>query len=362
MTRCAEENRVFFWEEPILDATEAYLDVRQLSNNLHVIVPHLPPALGESESRSLQQLLLNGLLREHQLKNYVLWYYTPMARHFSRSLNPSAVVYDCMDELSGFRGAPPGLRAAEAELFATADLVFTGGQTLYQSKKRQHPSVHCFPSSIDREFFETARHIAADPADQAAMAHPRLGYCGVIDERMDMDLVLTVAERRPDWQIVMLGPVVKISQSELPRRANIHYLGGKEYRSLPSYLAGWDVGLLPFAQNESTRFISPTKTPEYLAAGLPVVSTPITDVVDPYGTQELVEIAANADEFIDCTERAIASRNSRERIARTDRFLSQNSWDLTWSRMKRLIDAAVHSNHNLSINDRASAGTSAAAD
>jgi UDP-galactopyranose mutase len=363
MTRGARNNRVFFWEEPIYDAAErASVDVSSRSHNLHVVTPHLPRGLDESEAWRIQESLLRDVVSEHGINEFALWYYTPMARHFSRKLNPSVVIYDCMDELSGFRGAPPGLRAAETELFVFADLVFTGGQSLYESKKFQHPAVHCFPSSIDREFFASARQTADEPGDQATIPRPRLGYCGVIDERMDTDLVAAVAERRPDWQIVMVGPVVKVSESELPHRENIHYLGAKEYRTLPSYLAGWDVGLLPFAANESTRFISPTKTPEYLAAGLPVVSTPIHDVVNPYGTLNLVEIAATADEFIECAERAIASRNSSERIARADRFLSQNSWDLTWSRMKRLIDAAWHSNRNLSIDDSASLGSSAAAD
>jgi UDP-galactopyranose mutase len=139
-----------------------------------------------------------------------------------------------MDELSGFRGAPPGLRAAEAELFSRADLVFTGGQTLYESKKLQHPSVHCFPSSIDREFFGTARQISTDPEDQASIPRPRIGYCGVIDERMDTELLAAVADARPEWQIVMIGPVVKIADSDLPQRGNIHYLGPKDYRTLPA--------------------------------------------------------------------------------------------------------------------------------
>jgi UDP-galactopyranose mutase len=361
MTRCAKANRVFFWEEPIHDASgSAYVDIQSPSKNLNIVVPHLPPGLEQSEAWELQEALLADFIQQQRIRDHVLWYYTPMARHFSRKLQPSALVYDCMDELSGFRGAPPGLRAAEADLFACADLVFTGGQSLYESKKLQHPSAHCFPSSIDREFFQTARHIAADPADQAHIPHPRLGFCGVIDERMDTELIAEIAQRRPDWQIVMIGPVVKISDSELPKGANVHYLGGKDYRVLPSYLAGWDVGLLPFAMNESTRFISPTKTPEYLAAGLPVVSTPIKDVVEPYGTNNLVEIAATADEFIECTERALASRNSEERLARADRFLSQISWDLTWSRMKKLIDAAVHSNDNLSTEDKASLSSAAA--
>jgi UDP-galactopyranose mutase len=363
MTRCAERNRVFFWEEPIFDATgTAYVDVLPKSKQLLVATPHLPSGLNNNQVWKVQESLLNQFVEQELIRDYVLWYYTPMARHFSRNLQAKAVVYDCMDELSGFRGAPPGLRSAEAELFNHADLVFTGGKSLYESKKLQHHSVHCFPSSIDREFFQTARHIAVDPADQAQIPHPRLGYSGVIDERMDTDLIAQIADRRPDWQIVMLGPVVKISESDLPRTANIHYLGGKDYHLLPSYLAGWDLGLLPFALNESTRFVSPTKTPEYLAAGLPVVTTPIKDVLEPYGTFKLVEVAANIDQFIEGAQRALACRDSQERIERVDRFLSRTSWDLTWSEMRGLIEATVRSNRSLSSNESAGRGSSVAAD
>jgi glycosyltransferase involved in cell wall biosynthesis len=366
MTRCSKANRVFFWEEPIFDAESASLDLQQLAPGLSVAVPHVPAGLPEDEVCRIQESLLAAFVDEQSLKHPVLWYYTPMALGFSRGVEPGLVVYDCMDELSAFRGAPPGLRALEAELFSKADLVFTGGQTLYQSKRLLHSSVHCFPSSIDREFFATARRIKADPDDQAAIARPRLGYCGVIDERMDIELIGALAEARPDWQLVMVGPVVKISDSELPHRDNIHYLGSKQYRSLPAYMAGWDVGLLPFARNESTRFISPTKTPEYLAAGLAVVSTSITDVVRPYGSEGLVQVADGCDEFVACAERAIATRHSAERLHAVDAFLAHNSWDQTWSRMFGLIEGARSRGSKApssSINATSSAlGSGAAAD
>lgn len=344
ITRCAKANRIFFWEEPIFDTEIARVDVEQLAPGLHVAVPHLEAGLPEEEVCRIQEWMLTQLIEERGIQAPVLWYYTPMALGFSRNVESSAIVYDCMDELSAFRGAPPGLRRLEAELLSRADLVFTGGQTLYEAKKLLHPSVHCFPSSIDREFFGTARRIKADPEDQMKIRRPRLGYCGVIDERMDLELLCGLAEKRPDWQLVMVGPVVKISPSELPQANNIHYLGSKEYHALPSYMAGWDVGLLPFARNESTRFISPTKTPEYLAAGLPVVSTSITDVVRPYGVEGLVHIADECDAFIASVERAIRSRNSRERLANVDAFLSQKSWDQTWEAMAQLVHEGLSKN------------------
>jgi UDP-galactopyranose mutase len=266
-----------------------------------------------------------------------------MARNFTRQIPAAAIIYDCMDELSAFRGAPPGLRAAEAELLDAADLVFTGGQSLYESKRNRHPSVHCFPSSIDFQHFVQARRTSESP-DQAGIPHPKLGYCGVIDERMDLDLIREVAQARPEWQIVMIGPVVKISESDLPRAANIHWLGGRKYDELPAYMSGWDVALLPFALNESTKFISPTKTPEYLAAGLPVISTPITDVVRPYGEKQLVTIAATSQEFISAIERHLAPQRAEAKQNHqdtTDRFLAGNSWQQTWDRMYALIRKQV---------------------
>ena len=182
MTRCAKENRVFFWEEPLFDTDSAFLEHQELAPQLHILVPHLPQGLKETEVSRVQEWLLSALMAEYSISRFVRWYYTPMALEFSRRLEPVLTIYDCMDELSAFRGAPAGLRAAEDELFSTADLVFTGGQSLYEAKKRQHSAVHCFPSSIDRAFFSTARRIHIDPADQAEIPHPRLGYCGVIDD------------------------------------------------------------------------------------------------------------------------------------------------------------------------------------
>jgi UDP-galactopyranose mutase len=297
MSRFARDRRVFFVEEPIFEPTEPRLEVseRKLPLPRHggegkgegvwdqpgikVAVPYLPHGLSPEQADAAQAELLREMLEQHEIAEYILWYYTPMAIPCTEGLEPLGVVYDCMDELSLFRGAPLPLLEREAKLLAAADLVFTGGQSLYEAKRERHPRVHPFPSSIEAEHFRQAREECAEPADQAALPRPRLGYFGVIDERLDLDLVAAVADARPDWQVVMVGPVVKIDLESLPRRANLHYLGMKGYADLPLYLAGWDVALMPFAQNESTRFISPTKTPEYLAGGRPVVSTPIRDVV-----------------------------------------------------------------------------------
>ena len=336
MSRWARERRVFFIEEPIFDAESVRIEVSPREDGLSIVTPHLPEDTPQERWTMLQQALLDTLLQEQNIQQYVGWYYTPLALGFSKHLTPLAVVYDCMDELSAFAKAPPALRAAEAELLARADLVFTGGQSLYEAKRSQHPRVYAFPSSVDTAHFAQARSATADPDDQRAIVHPRLGFFGVLDERMDRDLLAELADARPDWQLVLIGPLAKIEAEDLPQRPNIHYLGGKPYAELPHYLAGWDVALMPFARNEATRFISPTKTPEYLAAGRPVVSTSITDVVRPYGEQGLVQIADAAPEFVAAVEAALA----QDRVAwlrQVDAFLAQMSWDQTWNDMRSLV-------------------------
>ena len=263
---------------------------------------------------------------------------------------PSAY-YDCMDELAAFAGAPPEMTERENELFERADLVFTGGQALFEAKRHRHPSVHPFPSSVDIAHFSRARRAQRDPADQAFIARPRLGFYGVIDERLDVGLIGRLAALRPEWQIVLVGPVVKIDPAMLPRAANIHYLGPKPYDLLPAYLSGWDVAMLPFDRNDATRYISPTKTPEYLAAGRPVVSTTIRDVVRTYGMRGLARIADSPEEFAAAIEAALAD-DPVERRREADAFLTRTSWDGTWARMYQLI---------ASVMTRRAAGRAAAA-
>ncbi|HET6854297.1 MAG TPA: glycosyltransferase family 1 protein [Pyrinomonadaceae bacterium] len=342
LTRCARDRRVFFIEEPVFGNGSMRLDVRDAEAGVRVVVPTLPEGLrSEIAINAVMKEMTRQLFQEHNINEYVFWYYTPMALKFTDHFNPVASVYDCMDELSAFKGAHSQLSMLEKELFQNVDLVFTGGQSLYEAKCGQHPAVYAFPSSIDASHFGKARTNVVDPEDQASIPHPRLGFFGVIDERFDSELLDQVAAKRPDWQFIMIGPVVKIDPESLPKHPNIHYLGPKKYNELPDYLAGWDIALLLFARNDSTRFISPTKTPEYLAAGKPVISTSIRDVVRPYGELKLVEITDTADEFIQAAEKIMARSPESDWLNRVDAFLENISWDKTWTQMSELIEDVI---------------------
>jgi len=345
MSRCARQRRVFFVEEPIFEPPKKraspHVDLTLCPSGVCVVVPRLPLGLSEDDVNDVLRGLIDRLFARCAVRDAVFWYYTPMALEFTRQLEPLAVVYDCMDELSNFRGAPQDIRVREAELLARADVVFTGGASLFEAKRDLHPNIHPFPSSIDAAHFAQARGTVLEPPDQASFPRPRLGFSGVIDERMDLELLDGVAQARPDWQLVMLGPVVKIDPAELPKRPNIHYLGPKSYAELPAYMAGWDVALLPFARNDSTRFISPTKTPEYLAAGRPVVSTSIRDVVRVYGEPGLARIADTVPDFVAAAAAALDAPPQPEWLARVDSFLGESSWDRTWDAMMRLLGSAI---------------------
>ncbi|HEY6894310.1 MAG TPA: glycosyltransferase family 1 protein, partial [Rhodanobacteraceae bacterium] len=341
LSRAARERRVFYVEEPKYHRAAPTLQISAREGGVQVVVPMLDERVADpTRQPHVQRELVDRLLARERVRRYVLWYYTPMALLFTHHLHPDAVVYDCMDELSAFAGAPPQLRELERELFRRAHVVFTGGQSLYEAKRQQHANVHAFPSSVDVAHFAQARTLTSDPADQAAIPHPRVGFFGVIDERMDYELLRGAAAARPSHQFVLIGPTAKIDPASLPRTANLHYLGGKTYAELPRYIAGWDVAMLPFARNDATRFISPTKTPEYLAAGKPVVSTSIRDVVRPYGQQGLARIADTVDDFVAAIDAALAEP-AEERLLAADAFLTHLSWDGTWTRMRRLIDATM---------------------
>lgn len=338
LSRLAKTRRVFYIEEPIFTSdpqTTPRLEFANRENGVVVCTPILPPGLTEAESWAFQKSLIDGLLKAEKVSRFTAWYYTPMALPFTQHLKPECVVYDCMDELSLFKGAHPSLLEFESQLFRLADVVFTGGQSLFEAKRSLHDNVHAFPSSIDAAHFREAR-VAAEAEDQKQISGKKLGFFGVIDERMDIELLDGVAKLRPDWNLMIIGPVVKIDPASLPKHANIHYLGKRDYKELPQYIAGWDLAFLPFARNNSTRMISPTKTPEYLAAGRPVVSTPIRDVIRPYAHEKLVHIASTPEQFVEAAEQAMREAAGGDWLSRVDAFLASMSWDKTVGAMAGL--------------------------
>ncbi len=340
LSRAAEDREVIFFEEPqYCDIRGAAVEITQPRNGLVRVVPLLPHGISLALARKQQSRFLKEILNREGISRYDLWYYTPMGLHITGELLPEVVIFDCMDELSGFLGAPPELRELEQRLLDVADVVFTGGASLYEAKRLRHGNVHCCPSSIEGEHFSQAMNVKEEPADQKQIAPKRVGFYGVIDERLDVELLANVARLRPDVQFVLIGPVVKIDEQALPKADNIHYLGMRQYEELPAYLAGWDVAMLPFAHNAATRFISPTKTPEYLAAGRPVVSTSIRDVVRPYGELGLISIADTPEEFSAAIDREAQRRHDpawRKRIAD---LLATTSWDSTWNYMSSVIES-----------------------
>jgi len=343
LSRFSKNNRVFFIEEPVWDADTETVSVEEVDKNINVVVPYLSSDKTPKAVLNFQKRMVDKLLEDMNITNYIFWYYSPMALPFSDHANPGLIIYDCMDELSCFKNAPAALKENEAKLIEKADIMFTGGHSLYNAKKHLHENVHAFPSSIDKEHFFTARARSVEEEVHENIPHPRFGFYGVIDERFNLDLLAEIATKKPEWSFVLIGPIVKISEDSIPSLANIYYLGGKSYKDLPDYLSEWDVAIMPFALNEATRFISPTKTPEFLAAGKPVISTSITDVVDLYGNKGLVSIADTADEFIQAGETVLntilASNHCYEKwLGKVDNLLRNMSWDKTWREMMNIIE------------------------
>jgi UDP-galactopyranose mutase len=310
-----------------------------------VLVPHTPvpaPGFHDDQLGTLSSLLSQYLGRENLLVD-VAWLYTPMALPLVQPLQPACIVYDCMDELSAFKDAPRQLRQRESALMKSAALVLTGGPSLYEARREMHPQVVCLPSAVDAAHYAPAQLVAdSAPAREAerlqgGLPRPRLGYFGVIDERLDTALIAHVADAHPEWSLVMAGPVVKISEQSLPRRPNLHWLGLQPYGRLPYLLAGWDVALMPFAMNESTRFISPTKTLEYMAGERPVVSTPVRDVISLYGSA--VEVAHDADAFVAACEAVLAEDAAArcERSIAMLRLVATHSWQHSADRVHMLV-------------------------
>ena len=341
MSRFARDRRVFFFEEPVYDAPSQYNEIfDDPETGVCVVTPHITSDTKNSTEplRHLLQIFMASM----NIEEYIAWYYTPLSLSFSDHLEPKLVVYDCMDELSSFKFASPHLKEWEQRLFARADIVFTGGMNLYEAKKAFHSNIYGVPSGIDVSHFIQARQSMQDPPEQASVPHPRIGFYGVVDERFNIELLGSIAEQRPDWHFIVIGPTAKIDPGTLPKGNNLHFIGMRDYKDLPRYLAGWDVAMMPFALNEATKFISPTKTPEFLAAGKPVVSTSIHDVIHPYADKKLVSIADEPAEFIAAIEQYLSTERGKHWIKDVDDLLKTMSWNDIWKRMNDLMNKTVN--------------------
>jgi UDP-galactopyranose mutase len=342
MSRLSQSRQVYFFEEHIpTDHHAPYLEYHAFEGTDVVSLrPRVPHSWDDARREAALRELLDLMLRLNGIAKPVLWFYSPMMFSFTRHIDAAAVVYDCMDELANFRFAPAGLKQSETELMDRADLVLTGGASLYAARKHRHDNIHAFPSGVDLDHFLQARGCCAAEPAQAALSGKKLGFYGVIDERIDLALLDQVASARPEWSLIMVGPLAKIGPEDLPRRSNLHFVGPRSYDALPSCLAAWDVALMPFAINDATRFISPTKTPEYLAAGLPVVSTPIADVVATYGGTAAVRIADTPDRFIAACEEAL-SLDRQAMLPEVDATIAGMTWDESFRRISGLLDDAI---------------------
>ncbi|TWI67257.1 glycosyltransferase involved in cell wall biosynthesis [Pseudoduganella lurida] len=338
LTRLAKHYNIVLVEEPIHHDGESFMKKWNPAPNITVCQPHTPVHQWgfHDDQIPLLQPMVAELVPEGE--DPIVWFYTPMALPLLPQLHASLVIYDCMDELSAFKNPPRQLLQRESALLSIADLVFTGGPSLYEAKRTRHANAHCFSSSVDAKHFAHALDRSASHPDQEHIPHPRLGFYGVIDERFDLDMAAAVADAHPEWQIVLVGPVVKIDPAHLPQRTNIHYMGQRTYDELPKFLAGWDVAMMPFALNEATKFISPTKVLEYMAAELPIVSTPIKDVVQPYG--HVVAIGHSAAKFVAHCEAALAQtpEQTAEMVQKMRDVVANTSWEKTAERMRELIE------------------------
>lgn len=355
LSRLARHYPVLYINEPFLSDTIAEPELRLVAETgkLTAWQPFFPiQEAGLGRWQQVYMELVEKLLAGRNLLYHngrlvsqqplIFWFYTPIPHYFLDRFPADLVVYDVMDQLANFRGAPPDMAQREAQLLAQADVVFTGGRSLYESRRHLHPNVHLFASGVEAGHFAQAfdPHTAVAP-EIAHLPRPVLGYTGVIDERLDLALLETVAAERPDWSLVMVGPVAKIDPADLPQLPNIYYLGQQPYARLPALLKGFDVCLMPFAINEATRYISPTKTLEYMAARKPIVSTPVPDVVANW--RDVVAIATNPTTFIAAVEQQLREDPAERthRLARAQQYVTRNGWDAIAAEMRALMEDAL---------------------
>ncbi len=336
MSRCAKHYRVFFIEEPVIDAT--YAEVTKLAPNLWRVVPHLAAGYSEDELHALWRGQLALLSAEHRIDRPILWYSTPAAVPMSQGLPRSLTIYDCGHNLTEqHETAIPGLLAWERELVRQADLLLVTSRALYDAKRGAHPRVHEVPSSIDLAFFAQARAVTAVPEDQAAIPGPRIGYAGRIDHRVDLKLLGHLAKLEPKWNFIVIGELDGSLPHALSDHENIHYLGAKQRDELPGYFADWDVAMLPLSHHAQGRAVNPRLTLQYLAAGKPVVGSALPDLRRPFAELGLVRLADGAEEFAAQIGSVLRGEGEACGPEQRDAFLAQASWDGTWTRIHHLL-------------------------
>lgn len=328
ISRLSKKYKILVIEEPIgkIHNSENEPEMFEISKSLHVMRPRI------------DQINELGLYMKKYLKDDhypVAWFYSAAFVSVLDSIDFGTIIYDCMDELTLFKGASPELIQQEDYLLSAADIVYTGGKSLYESKKVKHDNVHCFPSSVDVEHFSNANtNLIMKPEDLKNIHAPIVGYFGVIDERIDLDLIQQTAQKMPDLAFVMIGPICKIGEEDLPREKNIYYLGMKSYEELPQYLYFFNFAMMPFALNDSTKFISPTKTLEYMSAMKPIISTKIKDVVRDYNG--CVNLIDDSDDFCDALQTPKTDYKDAYKI-----ILENTSWDKTVEKMNSIINKVM---------------------
>ena len=343
LSRFAETHPVLFVEVAEFDNTPGApprLELTSPQAGVTVLNLHLDPNIeGSADVTDAIRAAVHEGMRTLSIENPLLWFYNPMDAGWVLGwLENRGIVYDCMDELSQFKDAPPELVRREADLMQAADVVFTGGIELFEKKSKQHPNVHFFGCAVEYDHFAQAQQDGPLPDDLAAIDGPRVGWFGVVDERVDYDLLREAARLRPDVHFVLVGPVVKVDPTSLPQSPNLHWLGGRDYKDLPLYCRGYDVCMMCFTLNEATEFINPTKALEYLATGKPVVSTAVKDVVRQYA--DTVAIARSPEEFVQRIDDALAGKQ-KGMVERGIEKARDASWENTVGAMQRIIDEAL---------------------
>lgn len=347
LSRLAQTHRVLFVETYCSDTPATRVELRTPAEQPGVTVcqMHLPAArwsdgkfIDRERRHALQRVLATDLAG--QFDDAILWFNDPMAvTAFAGHLDEALIVYDCMDELSQFNGAPPALLERERELLELADVVFCGGRKMRDRRLPLNPNCHFYGTGVDCGHFGAARSAGLPVAPELAQLDgPVLGYFGVIDERIDYDLLAALAEANPRWHLAMVGPTAKVDPANFPQRPNLHWLGGRPYAQLPALTKGFSVCLMPFALNAATEYINPTKALEYMAAGRPVVSTALDEVKSNFGS--VARIARSHQEFIELCRREVAAP-SKLRIARGLRLAADNTWDAIVAKLEAHVADAL---------------------